>query len=116
MALKTRVWTAGKILLLTGALAATFFLFALGSMRVALKTRDVEVPDLTNRSANEATAIATSTGLALRVDDSRRSDAKIGAGRVIRQDPPAGSISRRQRSVRIWLSSGAQATSVPPLV
>jgi beta-lactam-binding protein with PASTA domain len=116
MALKTRVWTAGKILLLTGALAATFFLFALGSMRVALKTREVEVPDLTNRSANEATAIATDTGLAVRVDDSRRSDAKIGAGRVIRQDPPAGSISRRQRSVRIWLSSGAQATSVPPLV
>ena len=34
MALKTRVWGAGKILLLTGALAATFLIFALGSMRL----------------------------------------------------------------------------------
>jgi beta-lactam-binding protein with PASTA domain len=116
MALKTRVWTAGKILVLTGALAATFLLFAFGSMRLALKTRDVEVPDLTNRSANEATAIATATGLAVRVDDTRRSDPKVGAGRVIRQEPPAGSLSRRQRSVRLWLSSGAHAASVPPLV
>jgi beta-lactam-binding protein with PASTA domain len=116
MALKTRVWTAGKVLLLTGALAATYLLFALGSMRLALKTREVEVPDLTNRSANEATAVATASGLAVRVDDSRRPDARIAAGRVLRQEPPAGSISRSQRSIRIWLSSGAHAASVPLLV
>jgi serine/threonine-protein kinase len=116
MALKTRVWSAGKILLLTGALAATYLLFALASMRLALKTRDVEVPDLTNRSANEATAVANRNGLTLRVDDTRRSDPKIPAGRVLAQEPPAGSLSRRQRSIRVWLSSGVHATTVPPLV
>ena len=116
MALTTRVWSAGKILLLAGALAATYLLFALGSMRLALKTRDVEVPDLTNRSANEATAIANRMGLGVRVDDTRRPDAKIAAGRVLAQEPPAGSVSRRQRSVRVWLSSGVHAVTVPPLV
>src|SRR5436190_10976366 len=116
MALKTRVWGAGKILLLTGALAATFLLFAFGSMRLALKTREVEVPDLTNRSANEATAVANGLGLAVRVDDIRRPDPKIAAGRVLAQEPPAGSASRRQRSVRVWLSSGVHAATVPPLV
>ena len=116
MALKTRVWGAGKILLLTGALAATFLLFALGSMRLALKTREVEVPDLTNRSANEATAVANGLGLAVRVDDIRRPDPKIAAGRVLAQEPPAGSVSRRQRSVRVWLSSGGHAATVPSLV
>lgn len=116
MALKTRVWSAGKILLLTGALAVTYLIFALASMRLALKTREVGVPDLTNRSANEATAIASGMGLAVRVDDTRRPDAKIAAGRVLAQEPPAGSVSRRQRSIRVWLSAGVQATTVPPLV
>ena len=116
MALKTRVWGAGKILLLTGALAATFLVFAFGSMRLALKTREVDVPDLTNRSANEATAIANGIGLAVRVDDARRPDAKIAAGRVLAQEPRAGSASRRQRSVRVWLSSGVHAATVPSLV
>lgn len=116
MALKTRVWSAGKILLLTGALAVTYLLFALASMRLALKTREVEVPDLTNRSANEATAIASGMGLAVRVDDTRRPDAKIAAGRVLAQEPPAGSVSRRQRGIRVWLSSGVHAATVPLLV
>jgi beta-lactam-binding protein with PASTA domain len=116
MPLKTRVWSAGKGLLLTGGLAATYLLFALASMRVALKTRDVAVPDLINRSANEATAIASGLGLAVRVDDVRRPDPKIPAGHVLLQDPPAGSVLRRQRSVRLWLSSGVHAASVPSLV
>jgi eukaryotic-like serine/threonine-protein kinase len=116
MALKTRVWGAGKILLLTGALAATFLVFAFGSMRLALKTREVDVPDLTNRSANEATAIANGMGLAVRVDDTRRPDPKVAAGRVLAQDPAAGSVSRSQRSIRVWLSSGVRAAIVPPLV
>ena len=116
MELKTRVWSAGKIVLLGGALLATYALFAVASMRVALRAREVQVPDLTNRTANEATAIATSSGLALKVDDSRRPDPKIGAGRVLAQDPGPGSIARRQRTVRIWLSAGQRAATVPPLV
>ena len=36
------------------ALVATYVLFAAASMRIALRTREVQVPDLTNRSANEA--------------------------------------------------------------
>jgi len=116
MALKTRVWGAGKILLLTGALAATYLVFALIALRLALKTREVQVPDLTNRSANEATAVANGLGLTVRVDEMRRSDAKIAADRVLAQEPPAGSISRSQRSIRVWLSSGVRAATVPALV
>jgi beta-lactam-binding protein with PASTA domain len=116
MALKTRVWSAGKILVLTGALVATYVLFALASMRLALKTREVEVPNLTNRTANEATAVASSLGLAVHVDDIHRADPKIAAGRVVTQEPIPGTLSRRQRSVRVWLSSGVHTATVPPLV
>lgn len=101
MELKARVWSAGKILLVAGALAATYVVFAAASMRLALKTREVQVPDLTNRSANEATALTGNLGLTLRVDDTRRPDPKIAAGRVLAQEPAAGSTARRQRSIKV---------------
>jgi beta-lactam-binding protein with PASTA domain len=116
MAFGTRVWTAGKLLILAGALIATFLVFAAVSMRLALKTREVVVPDLTDRSANDATAVASDLGLTLRVDDIQRPDPKIAAGRVLAQDPPPGSLSRRQRSIRVWLSAGNYAATVPELV
>jgi eukaryotic-like serine/threonine-protein kinase len=116
MALRTRVWTAGKLILLAAALVATYVLFVAASMRVALRAREVQVPDLTNRTANEASAIATDLGLALKVDDSRRPDLKIGAGRVLAQEPAPGSVARRQRSVKIWLSAGPKALTVPALI
>jgi serine/threonine-protein kinase len=116
MAFRTRVWSAGKLLLLLGALAATYVLFAAAAMRVALRARDVQVPDFTNRTANEATAIASDLGLAIRLDETRRADPKIPAGRVLAQDPPPGTASRQQRSVRVWLSAGPKAATVPSLV
>jgi eukaryotic-like serine/threonine-protein kinase len=115
MPLRTRVWSAGKGVLVGGALVATYLLFAAASMRLALRAREVQVPDLTNHSANEATAIAGELGLSVRVDETRRVDAKIAAGRVLAQDPAAGSTARRQRSVKVWLSAGQRATSMPAL-
>src|SRR6185436_17861056 len=116
MALRTRVWSAGKLLLLGGALAATYVLFAAASMRVALRSREVQVPNLTNRTANEVSGIAAELGLTLKVDDSRRPDPKIGAGRVVAQEPAAGSTARRQRTLKIWLSAGVRSSIVPALI
>src|SRR6266581_207969 len=89
---------------------------AAAGMRAALRAREVQVPDLTNRTANEATAIAANLGLTLKVDDSRRPDPKIPAGRVLAQEPAAGSVARRQRSLKVWLSGGQRAATVPLLV
>ena len=116
MALTTRVWRGGKILMLVAALAATFVLFFAVSMRFALKALEVQVPNLVDRSANEATAIATDLGLTLRVDESRRVDPKIEAGRILAQEPPPGSIARRRRSVKVWISAGRRASTVPLLI
>jgi serine/threonine-protein kinase len=115
MALRTRVFGAGKLLILVGALIGTYVLFAAAAMRVAMRAREVTIPELTSHTANEATAIASNLGLAIRVDDTRRPDPKIPAGRVIAQEPPAGSGSRQQRTVRVWLSSGVRAVTVPSL-
>jgi serine/threonine-protein kinase len=113
MALSTRVWSAGKLLLLAGALVATYVLFAAASMRLALRASEVPVPDFTNRTANEASVAAAGLGLALRVDDVKRMDPKVAAGRILAQDPSPGATARRQRTVRVWVSSGPRSTTVP---
>jgi serine/threonine-protein kinase len=115
MALGTRVWSAGKLLVLAGALLATYGLFAAASMRLAFRAREVQVPELLNKTANEATAAAAAVGLTLRVDEARRPDVKVPVDRVIAQEPAAGSIARRARSIRVWLSAGLRASKIPAL-
>ncbi len=116
MAFKTRVWSAGKLLLLGGALLLTYVLFAAAALRIALKTREVEVPELTGRTVNDARTILADRGLSLRVDDAQRLDAKVPAGQILSQDPQAGIRTRRERSVKVWVSAGARATVIPALI
>jgi eukaryotic-like serine/threonine-protein kinase len=111
-----RVWSAGRLLLLAGGLVATFLVFAVIAARVAVRARDVRVPELTGRTLDEARVLASDQGLLLRVEEARRPDVKVPAGHVLGQDPQAGSSSRRQRPVRIWLSSGARVVVAPRLV
>jgi beta-lactam-binding protein with PASTA domain len=113
---RTRVWSFGKILLLAGALAVTFFLFAGIAMRVAVRARQVTVPDLVGKSIADATTLSSGLDLQLRVEEARRPDAKLPAGVVMGQDPAGGSSVRRQRSVRVWLSAGAHIARAPSLL
>lgn len=113
MAFKTRVWSAGKILVLCGALLATYLLFAAAAMRLALRTRDVEVPALVGKTVNEATAVLAEAGLNLRVEEAQRIDPQIPAGHIVEQEPRAGLRTRDERRIRVWLSAGARSTIVP---
>jgi beta-lactam-binding protein with PASTA domain len=115
MALRRRVWGAGKLLVLAGALLATYVVFAVASMRIALRAREVPVPDLIGRTANEASAVASDLGLAVKLDDARRLDPQIPAGRVMAQDPAPQTTTRQQRTIRVWLSAGTRAAVVPDL-
>jgi serine/threonine-protein kinase len=116
MALTTRVWSAGKLLLLGAALLATYVLFAAAAMRVALKTREVEVPQLSGKTVNEASTLLTEAGLHLKLDDGRRIDPKVPAGQILMQEPHAGVRTRRERSVKVWVSAGPRSSIVPALV
>jgi serine/threonine-protein kinase len=116
MALKTRVWGAGKLVLIGGALLLTYVLFAAASMRIALKTREVAVPALTGKSVNDATVLLADAGLNLRVEEGRRSDPKVPAGQILSQEPEPGVRTRRERSVKVWVSSGPRASIVPALL
>src|SRR4051812_43055299 len=106
MPLKTRVQNTGRLLVIGALLLATYLLFAVAGMRVALRVREVQVPDLRNHTVTEATAAIADDGLMLRVDERGRLDPKTPAGRIAAQDPPAGTTTRRQRGIRVWLSQG----------
>jgi serine/threonine-protein kinase len=116
MALKTRMWGAGKLLILVMGLAVTYVVFFAVAMRVALKAREVTVPSLAGRTVNDATQLLNDLDLALHVEESRRPDPKVARGLVLAQDPVPGLVTRRSRSVRVWLSDGPVVTIVPALV
>ena len=115
MPLSHRLRNTGRLLAIGALLVATYLLFAVTAMRVALKVREVPVPDLRNRTVAEATAILENEGLVLSIDESGRLDPKIPAGRIAIQEPTAGSVTRRQRSIRVWVSRGARVTTIPAL-
>src|SRR5688500_12518055 len=115
MALRTRVWSAGKLLVLVGALVVTYILSAFLGMRLALKTREVKVPALGGKTVNEATALLTEAGLHLKVEEGRRLDPKMPTGQIVAQDPPAGVATRRERSVKVWISGGPRSMTIPAL-
>ena len=116
MAFTTRVWGAGKLVLLGGALLLTYVVFTAAAMRVALKTREVVVPTLSGKTVNDATALLSQLSLNLKVEEGRRPDPKVPAGQILAQDPAPGSSTRRQRSIKVWVSSGPRATVVPTLL
>src|SRR5262249_46034016 len=115
MPLSPRIRSTGRLLAIGALLVATYLLFAVTAMRVALKVREVQVPDLRNQTVAEATAALENDGLGLTVDESGRLDPKIPAGRIALQDPQPGSVTRRQRSIRVWVSRGARVTTIPAL-
>ena len=115
MALKTRVWGAGKLLILATALVGTYLLFAAVAMWIAVRAREVPVPDLTGRTVQEASDLLAERGLALRIDDNRRLHPTVPAGLIGQQDPAAGTVARSQRTVRAWISLGPRSARVPTL-
>ena len=112
---RTRVWSAGRLLLLAATLVVTFGAFFLTALRVTTRAREVAVPDVRGRAVTEATALLAQAGLVLSVDQ-RRADPKIAADHVLSQDPPPGTVLRRQRAVRVRVSDGQRDPEVPSVV
>jgi len=96
------------------ALVAVALISAFVAMRLAIHGREAVVPTLTGLSMDDATARAASKGLQLNLENSFYS-ADVPAGRILAQDPAAGSRVRREWPVRITQSLGAQVVNIPNL-
>ena len=84
------------------------------AMRLAIHGREAVVPPLTGLTVAEAEAAAGREGLHLALEN-RFYSADLGAGRILAQDPPAGSRVRRDWPVRIIESLGTQRVNAPDL-
>ena len=116
MARHRRPRRIGRLVLLVTALATTYGLFAVVAMRVALRAREIPVPKVVGLEFADAGRAMEEAGLTLKIDDSHPFSDTVPAGRIASQDPAAGFVVRRGRSVRVWTSAGSRSSVVPNLV
>src|SRR3989449_6605818 len=103
------------IVLMVAILGVAGIVSALTEMRFAIRGREVEVPPLAGKTADQAKDIITRNGLIFKVASSRFSS-EVPEGQILAQIPPAGTRLKTNRTVRVLLSLGAQRFAVPNLV
>lgn len=103
--------------LLYGTLLVGVFVGAVWfGFRRAIVGRSVTVPELVGKSPEDAQRAAQAVGLRVEEQTARaRFDDRVPMGRVLLQDPEAGSLAKPLQAVRVVLSLGARALRVPEL-
>lgn len=104
-----------NIILGTMAMFAVALISAFISMRLAIHGREVEVPNLAGLTISEASQAAGAKGLSLNVEN-RFYAPNVAPGHILAQSPAAGVTVRREWTVRVTESLGAQKVSVPDLI
>jgi serine/threonine-protein kinase len=97
-------------------LTAVFAGAAWYGFRRAIVGRSVTVPELAGKTPDQARAVAQHVGLRIEEQTARaRYDERIPAGRVLLQEPEAGSLAKPSQVVRLVMSLGPRALRVPDL-
>jgi len=104
-----------SIILMVAILAVAGVVSALTAMRFAIRGREVEVPEVTGKTKEEAEEILKKRGLKLKVSSSRFSS-DAAEGRVLEQIPPSRSRLKLDRTVRVLVSLGQRRYAVPGLI
>jgi len=89
--------------------------FGFITFKILSFSRTVEVPSLTNLSMLEANESLHRKGLYLNIEG-EDFDSAIPAGRILRQDIPAGNKVKEKRAIKVIVSKGPRVSSVPLLV
>jgi beta-lactam-binding protein with PASTA domain len=82
-----------------------------------VRSGTTRVPPVRGVSRAEATTLLADQGLRMRVDEEEegRYDNEVPIGRVVRQQPDAGTFVKRGSSVQVIFSKGPQRVEVPDL-
>ena len=97
------------------AMTTVALLSALITMRLAIHTGEVEVPDLSGMTVEEAADRTSTKQLNLTVEN-RFYSTTVPAGRVLSQSPSAGSSVRKGWHMRVTESMGPQHVAIPDTV
>jgi eukaryotic-like serine/threonine-protein kinase len=103
--------------------AVALFAFAVGVVlfnnvlmpRIVHRAGEVRVPDVENLTIEQAQSALATTGLLLS-RAGERFDPSVERGRIIVQDPAAGTPVRGRRRVSVTVSLGEEFSSVPELL
>jgi eukaryotic-like serine/threonine-protein kinase len=83
-------------------------------LQIAQTPTTVAVPDVTNRTRADATAVLQNAGFAVTVV--RRASTTVASGRVVDQSPTGGVAAQPGSTVTIIVSNGPAQTTVPDVV
>ncbi len=100
----------GALAMLVVALTSAFI-----TMRLAIHGREVKVPNLAGLTLSEASKQTRSLGLRLNLEN-RFYSPNIPPGRILAQSPAPGATVRREWTVRVTESLGAQQVAIPNLL
>ncbi len=101
-----------RFVLMSLVLVVVGVMSALTAMRVAIHGREVTVPNFVKLSAAEAERVADRNGLEATMEGQFYS-ADVPEGKVVSQQPPAGTRVRRGWRVRLAQSLGVQRVNIP---
>src|SRR5438105_8461687 len=103
------------IVLMVAILGVAGIVSALTAMRFAIRGREVEVPPLAGKTADQAKDILSRNNLVFKAASSRFSGS-VPEGHILDQIPPAGTRLKVNRTVRVLVSLGERRFAVPNLV
>jgi eukaryotic-like serine/threonine-protein kinase len=99
--------------LLVFILAAAAFLSAITTIRIAIRSRQVQLPNLVGQNLTSAQSQLNQRGIELKVAD--RIYDVLPAGTVVRQSPAAGTQVKVSQQAHVVVSLGPVRTNVPPI-
>ena len=85
------------------------------NLTVSQGTQEIEVPDLTGKTADEAKKLLQANGLKYKAGTAEYSDS-VEKDHIVRQDVTAGSKVAKDTVVTYYLSLGSEGSSVPDVV
>ncbi len=97
------------------AMLVVALLSALITMRLAIHAGEVEVPDVSNLTVEEAGSKVQNASLNLTIEN-RFYSTTVPAGRVLSQSPAAGATVRKGWHMRVTESMGPQRVTIPDTV
>ncbi len=104
-----------KLAVLAALGGLAYYMFQWGLEGVIHNRAIQTVPDLRSRSLGEALTVLAPLNLGVRKDGSEF-DSSVPVQAILRQDPPAGTVVREGKIVRVVLSQGGETVFVPGLV
>ena len=115
MSLRERIRKLFRLFLLFTVLVVVTLVSAITTIRVALRSNQVNAPNLTGVSLERAERSAAGLGLEVRVEDRLYSE-KYAVNQIISQVPAKGTQVKAGQHIHVLVSLGSPTVVVPDLV